>query len=145
MALRNYVGAFGHVVLDHLLTVPRLPRPDTSVAILDQKRYGGCPAGNAARAAALPQPHVCPGTSTVPRPTCCRQRTEGNPETPRPAVTAPYCGSAAVGLRPAVPVSPDEPVDRDLQRDRAQQHARRNRDVPGPYYGLTVRCGKIGL
>ena len=52
MALRNYVGAFGHVVLDHLLTVPRLPRPDTSVAILDQKRYFGGTAGNLARAAA---------------------------------------------------------------------------------------------
>ena len=52
MALRNYVGVFGHVVLDHILTVPRLPRPDTSVAIVDQKRYFGGTAGNLARAAA---------------------------------------------------------------------------------------------
>ena len=52
MAVRNYVGAFGHVVLDHILTVPRLPRPDTSVAIVDQKRHFGGTAGNLARAAA---------------------------------------------------------------------------------------------
>ena len=52
MALRNFVGVFGHVVLDHILTVPRLPSPDTSVAILDQKRYFGGTAGNLARAAA---------------------------------------------------------------------------------------------
>lgn len=51
MALRAYVGAFGHVVLDHILTVPRLPRPDTSVGVLDQRRYFGGTAGNLARAA----------------------------------------------------------------------------------------------
>ncbi len=52
MAVRNYVGAFGHVVLDHLLTVPHLPRPDTSVGLLDQRRYFGGTAGNLVRAAA---------------------------------------------------------------------------------------------
>jgi sugar/nucleoside kinase (ribokinase family) len=52
VAVRNYVGAFGHVVLDHILTVPHLPRPDTSVGILDQRRYFGGTAGNLARAAA---------------------------------------------------------------------------------------------
>ncbi len=51
MAVRNFVGAFGHVVLDHILTVPRLPRPDTSVGILDRRRYFGGTAGNLARAA----------------------------------------------------------------------------------------------
>lgn len=50
--MRNCVGAFGHVVLDHLLTVPRLPRPDTSVGILGRKQYFGGTAGNLARAAA---------------------------------------------------------------------------------------------
>lgn len=50
--MRNFVGVFGHVVLDHILSVPRLPRPDTSVAILDQERYFGGTAGNLARAAA---------------------------------------------------------------------------------------------
>lgn len=52
MAVRNYVGAFGHVVLDHIVTVPYLPRPDTSVGVLDQERYFGGTAGNLARAAA---------------------------------------------------------------------------------------------
>lgn len=52
MAVRNFVGAFGHVVLDYILTVPHLPRPDTSIAILDRKRYFGGTAGNLARAAA---------------------------------------------------------------------------------------------
>lgn len=52
MAVTSYVGAFGHVVLDHILTVPHLPRPDTSVGVLDQKSYFGGTAGNLARAAA---------------------------------------------------------------------------------------------
>lgn len=52
MAVKNFVGAFGHVVLDHILTVPHLPRPDTSVGILDRQRYFGGTAGNLARAAA---------------------------------------------------------------------------------------------
>ena len=52
MAVKNFVGAFGHVVLDHIVSVPRLPRPDTSVGILDRKRYFGGTAGNLVRAAA---------------------------------------------------------------------------------------------
>ena len=52
MAVRNFVGAFGHVVLDYILTVPHLPRPDTSIAILDRRRHFGGTAGNLARAAA---------------------------------------------------------------------------------------------
>jgi sugar/nucleoside kinase (ribokinase family) len=52
VALRNFVGVFGHVVLDYILTVPRLPRPDTSIAILDRRRHFGGTAGNLARAAA---------------------------------------------------------------------------------------------
>ncbi len=49
--VRSYVGAFGHVVLDHILTVPYLPKPDTSVVILDRRRHFGGTAGNLARAA----------------------------------------------------------------------------------------------
>ncbi len=52
MAVRNYLGAFGHVVLDYIVTVPRLPRPNTSIQILDRQRYFGGTAGNLARAAA---------------------------------------------------------------------------------------------
>lgn len=52
MAVRNYLGAFGHVVLDYIVTVPRLPKPNTSIQILDRQRYFGGTAGNLARAAA---------------------------------------------------------------------------------------------
>ncbi len=52
MAVRDYLGAFGHVVLDHILTVPRLPQPDASVGVVDRQRYFGGTAGNLARAAA---------------------------------------------------------------------------------------------
>jgi sugar/nucleoside kinase (ribokinase family) len=50
--MKAFLGVFGHVVLDHLLSVPHLPRPDTSVGILDRRRYFGGTAGNLARAAA---------------------------------------------------------------------------------------------
>lgn len=46
------MGVFGHVVLDHIVTVPHLPQPDTSIAILERRRYFGGTAGNLARAAA---------------------------------------------------------------------------------------------
>ncbi len=52
MAVRNFLGAFGHVVIDTILTVPHLPRPDSSVGILGRERYFGGTAGNLARAAA---------------------------------------------------------------------------------------------
>jgi len=52
VAVRNYLGAFGHVVLDYIVTVPKLPEPNTSIQILDRRRYFGGTAGNLARAAA---------------------------------------------------------------------------------------------
>ncbi len=52
MAVKNFLGAFGHVVLDYIVTVPRLPKPNTSIQILDRRRYFGGTAGNLARAAA---------------------------------------------------------------------------------------------
>jgi len=52
VVLRNFLGAFGHVVLDHIVAVPRLPRPNTSIQILDRRRYFGGTAGNLSRAAA---------------------------------------------------------------------------------------------
>lgn len=52
MAVKNFVGAFGHVALDYLVTVPHLPRPDASVAVLDRERHFGGTAGNLVRAAA---------------------------------------------------------------------------------------------
>jgi sugar/nucleoside kinase (ribokinase family) len=52
MAVRNYLGVFGHVVLDHILAVPKLPVPDATVRVLDRNRYFGGTAGNIARFAA---------------------------------------------------------------------------------------------
>jgi len=52
MAVRNYLGVYGHVVLDHILAVPRLPVPDTTVRVLDRSVYFGGTAGNIARFAA---------------------------------------------------------------------------------------------
>ncbi|HKZ49230.1 MAG TPA: carbohydrate kinase family protein [Thermoplasmata archaeon] len=45
----GYLGVFGHVVLDHIIAVPRLPRPNTSIGVLDRRQYSGGTAGNLAR------------------------------------------------------------------------------------------------
>ena len=50
--MRSFLGAFGHVALDHIVRVRRLPRPNTSIEIVDRSRYFGGTAGNLARAAA---------------------------------------------------------------------------------------------
>lgn len=52
MAVRNFLGVFGHVVLDHILSVPRLPSPDTTVRVVDRNVYFGGTGGNVARIAA---------------------------------------------------------------------------------------------
>jgi sugar/nucleoside kinase (ribokinase family) len=52
VAVRNYLGVFGHVVLDHILAVPRLPVPETTVRVLDRNTYFGGTGGNIARIAA---------------------------------------------------------------------------------------------
>lgn len=52
MAVRNFLGVFGHVVLDHILEVPELPDANTSVRVLDRSRYFGGTGGNVARIAA---------------------------------------------------------------------------------------------
>ena len=49
--MRNYLGAFGHVVLDHIIALRALPRPNTSIEIVDRRRSFGGTAGNLARAA----------------------------------------------------------------------------------------------
>ena len=51
MAVRNFLGVYGHVVLDHILAVPKLPAPETTVRVLDRNRYFGGTAGNIARMA----------------------------------------------------------------------------------------------
>ncbi|MGQ0798337.1 MAG: carbohydrate kinase family protein [Methanobacteriota archaeon] len=50
--MKNFLGVFGHVVLDHIVTVPHLPRPNTSIQTVDRRRYFGGTAGNLARTAA---------------------------------------------------------------------------------------------
>lgn len=50
--MRNYLAAFGHVVLDEIIAVRHLPRPNESIEVLDRGRHFGGTAGNLARAAA---------------------------------------------------------------------------------------------
>lgn len=48
----TFLGVFGHVVVDHLFTIPELPHPDTSVPVTGRRRRFGGTAANLARAAA---------------------------------------------------------------------------------------------
>lgn len=50
--MRNHLGVFGHVVMDYIVTLRHLPKPNTSIEILDRRRYFGGTAGNLAHAAA---------------------------------------------------------------------------------------------
>jgi len=50
--VKNYLAAFGHVAMDHIITLRHLPRRNTSIEIVDRRRYFGGTAGNLARAAA---------------------------------------------------------------------------------------------
>jgi sugar/nucleoside kinase (ribokinase family) len=47
----NFLGAFGHVVLDHIVYVPRLPEPGLTVPVEGLRIHFGGTAGNVARAA----------------------------------------------------------------------------------------------
>lgn len=50
--MRNFLGVFGHVILDYIVTLRRLPAPNTSIEIVDRQRYFGGTAGNLASASA---------------------------------------------------------------------------------------------
>jgi ribokinase len=50
--MKNFLGAFGHVALDYIITLRRLPRPNTSIEIETRRRSFGGTAGNLTRAAA---------------------------------------------------------------------------------------------
>jgi sugar/nucleoside kinase (ribokinase family) len=52
MDVKNFLGVFGHVVMDYIVTLRRLPKPNTSIEILDWRHYFGGTGGNLARAAA---------------------------------------------------------------------------------------------
>lgn len=52
MELKNFVGVFGHVALDYIGSLRRLPAPNTTIEIVDRHRHFGGTAGNLARTAA---------------------------------------------------------------------------------------------
>src|SRR5207249_10879304 len=52
MAMRTFLGVFGHVILDYIVNLEALPEPNTSVQILDRERFFGGTGGNIARIAA---------------------------------------------------------------------------------------------
>ncbi|TLZ61465.1 MAG: hypothetical protein E6K16_06120, partial [Methanobacteriota archaeon] len=48
----NFLGVFGHVILDYIANLESLPAPNTSVQILDRQRFFGGTGGNIARISA---------------------------------------------------------------------------------------------
>jgi sugar/nucleoside kinase (ribokinase family) len=48
----NFLGVFGHVVLDYIFGVPKLPEPNTTIQVTERRRYFGGTAGNISRTAA---------------------------------------------------------------------------------------------
>lgn len=46
------MGVFGHVVLDYIFQVPKLPEPNTTIQVTQRERFFGGTAGNICRAAA---------------------------------------------------------------------------------------------
>src|SRR5947207_13460581 len=50
--LKNFLGAFGHVALDHIFSLRRLPKPNSSIELVKHRRSFGGTAGNLTRAAA---------------------------------------------------------------------------------------------
>ena len=50
--MKNFLGVFGHVAMDYIVSLPELPSPNTSIEILDRKRHFGGTAGNLVRTAA---------------------------------------------------------------------------------------------
>lgn len=49
--MKGFLGVFGHVVLDQIVTMEKLPEPNTSIQILDRERFFGGTGGNIARVA----------------------------------------------------------------------------------------------
>lgn len=46
-----FLGVYGHTVLDHIITVPRLPPPNTSIELIDRQVFFGGTGANIARTA----------------------------------------------------------------------------------------------
>lgn len=49
---RNFLAVYGHVALDHIVSVERIPQPNTFVEIFEERRHFGGTGGNLARLAA---------------------------------------------------------------------------------------------
>jgi len=47
----NFLSVFGHANLDYIITLPRFPEPNTSIELVDNKKYFGGPGANIARIA----------------------------------------------------------------------------------------------
>ena len=47
----NFLSVFGHANLDYIITLPKFPKPNTSIELVDNKRYFGGPGANIARIA----------------------------------------------------------------------------------------------
>ncbi len=47
----NFLSVFGHANIDYIITLPKFPEPNTSIELLDNKRYFGGPGANIARIA----------------------------------------------------------------------------------------------
>jgi len=52
MAVTNFLGVFGHVILDYIVTLEKFPERNTSIQILDRETFFGGTGGNIARIAA---------------------------------------------------------------------------------------------
>jgi len=50
--MANFLGVFGHVILDYIANLESLPEPNTSVQLIDRERFFGGTGGNIARIAA---------------------------------------------------------------------------------------------
>src|SRR2546426_10535502 len=50
--MANFLGVFGHVILDYIANLKSLPEPNTSVQLIDRERFFGGTGGNIARIAA---------------------------------------------------------------------------------------------
>ncbi|MFQ5909099.1 MAG: carbohydrate kinase family protein [Thermoplasmata archaeon] len=46
-----FLGVYGHTVLDHIITLPRLPPPNTSIELIDRRVFFGGTGANIARIA----------------------------------------------------------------------------------------------
>ena len=49
--MKFFLGVYGHTVLDHIITVPRLPPPNTSIETVDRQVFFGGTGANIARIA----------------------------------------------------------------------------------------------